>query len=205
MFFSLELFLQNFFLKCEFVEYVFERTVLAAEFEERDVVFCCELEHCASCLGVVAAHGELPLTSCAFHVVDAGDFAEFFGVDVLVKLYDYRAAGVLPFECGEGVVGYDCAFADDDGAVADCLRLLHYVRGEYYGLLLAEFFDEVADFNYLVWVEACCRLVEDEYSGVVNHCAGYAGALAVTFGEFADFFILMFAKSHCINCIVDCI
>ena len=99
MFFALELFLQNFFLKCEFVEYVFERTVLAAEFEERDVVLCCELEHCASCLGVVAAHGELPLTSRAFHVVDAGYFASCWGLSrtPVAKLRELIALGVTEF------------------------------------------------------------------------------------------------------------
>ena len=163
------------------MEDVFERTALAAEFEERHGVLRRELEHCSSYLRVVAVrYRQLPLLAVLLHCRYAGDGLQALRRHFPVKLNDDCAAGVVGFEGGDGVVCHDVAFADDYGAVAHCLRFLHYVRGEDDGLFLAEFFDEAADFNDLVGVEACGRLVEDEYLRVVNHCAGYACALAVS-------------------------
>ncbi len=187
------------------MENIFEATVAALHFEYRDVECDCEAEYRAPCLvaAVGAVHSERPTPSVAFHARDALDLAQLLGCNHAVKLHRDGLPRIALLQRRERVVGYDDAFADDDGAVADSLRLLHYVCGEDYGLLPAELLDEVADFDDLVGVETRCRLVEDENLGVVHHCAGYACALTVAFGEFANLLELMLPKSHCVNGIVN--
>ena len=58
--------------------------------------------------------------------------------------------------------------------------------GEEDGLGFAEPLDELADFEFLVRVEAVGRLVEDQDFRVVKQRLGEAGAVAVAFGKRVD-------------------
>ena len=100
----------------------------------------------------------------------------------------FEAVVSLCFELVDGVVGDDASVVYDDGAAAHCFDFLHYVCREEYDFVFPSVADHFADLFQLVGVEACGGFVEDEHLRVVDHSLRQAYALAIAFGEGADFF-----------------
>lgn len=126
------------------------------------------------------------------------DFCECIAVES--RLVHRKFEGVGSFdELGDfvgGAVGDNPAFVDDDHAVGYCLHLRQDMGGEDDGFVLADFLDEVADFDNLVGVKPGGGFVKDKHFGVVYECLRQAHALAVAFGKHAYFFVLLYAQTR---------
>ena len=89
-------------------------------------------------------------------------------------------------ELFRSAIGDDDATIDDDGAGAGSGDFFKNVGREEDGFFLPEILDELADFKFLVGVEAVGRFVEDEDFGIVEKGLGEAGAVAISLGKGAD-------------------
>ena len=89
-------------------------------------------------------------------------------------------------ELGGCAVGDDFSAIDDDRAGASGFDFFEDVRGKQDGFVFAEAFDELADFVFLVGVEAIGGLIENENFRIMKEGLGEAGAVAVAFGEGVD-------------------
>jgi hypothetical protein len=77
-------------------------------------------------------------------------------------------------------------WSDDDDALAGMLHFAEDVGAEDDGVLAGERFQQLADFDDLLGVEAAGGLVEDQHVGVVDDGLRQADALAEALGELAD-------------------
>lgn len=115
----------------------------------------------------------------------------------------FEAVVAQSLELLDAAVGDDTSVVDDDGAAAHCFDFLHYVGGEEHYLAFAGVAYHFAYLFQLVGVEACGGLVEDEHLRVVDEGLRQSHALAVAFGEGADFFAQFGAEACELDYFVD--
>ena len=89
-------------------------------------------------------------------------FRGHFSEEVLKRV----GAGLLA-EFDGGAIGDDVALVDDKGTGAGGIDFLEDVGGEEDGFGFSEAFDELADFVFLVGVEAVGGFIEDKYIGIM--------------------------------------
>ena len=97
-----------------------------------------------------------------------------------------RSTGALFFELSGCAIGHNHTAVDDDGAGAGGIDFFEDVGRKQNGLGLAEAFDQLADFVFLVGVKTVGGFIENEHGGIVKESLGKAGAVAVAFRERVD-------------------
>ena len=85
-----------------------------------------------------------------------------------------------------GAVGHNAAVVDNQDALAHGLHLGQNVGAQDNRVVAAQVFDEGADFNNLLGVQAHGGLVQNEHRGVADQRLGNAHALLIALGEVAD-------------------
>ena len=109
--------------------------------------------------------------------VAGGQFAEQVGKGPGARLLD---------EVGGGSIGDDASAVHNDGARASGFHFLKDVGREEDGLGFSETLDKLADFVFLVGIQAVGGLIENQHLGVVQKGLGEAGAVAIAFRERID-------------------
>ena len=99
---------------------------------------------------------------------------------------DAYAAVSLKSDFVDAAISSQLAVVDDDHPVADSFDLLHDVSREHDSLFASDIFDEVANFDNLVRVEARSRFVEDDHFRVRYQGLSYADTLTIAFGQSTD-------------------
>ena len=97
-----------------------------------------------------------------------------------------RAGGALFFELGRRSIGHNHSAVNDDGTGAGGIDFFEDVSGKQNGLGLAEAFDQLADFVFLVGIKAIGGLIKNEHGGIVQESLGQAGTVAVAFRKGVD-------------------
>ena len=75
----------------------------------------------------------------------------------------------------------DLAPVDNNHAIAGCLGFGKDVGRQDDGFLLADASDDLADFGYLVWIQAGCRFVQHQNFRIIHHGMGQPHALLIAF------------------------
>ena len=103
----------------------------------------------------------------------------------------------------DGVGGHQLALGDDDDPLAHGFHFRQDVGGKNNGVVAGQAFDQLAGFEDLVRIEAGGGLVQHQDVGIVQNRLSQADALAVAFGELADFLLADIGDGALLHDLID--